>query len=116
MRVECCVESFVLEDDDEDVPNGRRWSVTLLCECIRRRGCDCGARERGGEKASLTGTHHETKGLACYPTVAGRRCTNESDCTPSALHLFFMASSTRSATACCAMATSVGPEPLSVAP
>src|SRR5258706_6219425 len=62
MRVECCVESLVLQDDDEDVPDGRHWSATLLCECIRRAGCHCGARERGGEKASLTGTHHETKG------------------------------------------------------
>src|SRR6266576_759275 len=69
MCVECRVESLVLEDDDEDMPNGRHWSATLLSECMRSGGSDCGARQRGGEKASLTGTHHETKGWLGYPTI-----------------------------------------------
>ena len=64
MRVECGVESLVLEDDHENVPNGRHWSATLLREGGRRGGSDCSEGERGREKESLTDTYHETRGRA----------------------------------------------------
>ena len=59
MRVECGVESLVLEDDHEDVPNGRHWSATLLREGVRRGGSDCSEGERDRKKGSLTDAYHE---------------------------------------------------------
>ena len=62
MCVECGVESLVLEDDHENVPNGRHRSATLLREGVRRGGSDSSAGERRREKELFAGSYHETKG------------------------------------------------------